>query len=131
MKSYNLEHWGEDQRQEAAADGAHQRDDQVQLWDEDGESTCEDDQQSSQHEVNWPLPPLRYTSHNWWDENLGWDVELQGKGDENAKTVEQLHGLVHPAVWQVESDAPSYMFSEAHVSYSAQADVEEGDDAHP
>lgn len=36
-----------------------------------------------------------------------------------------------PAVWQVESDAASYSISKAHVSDGAEADVEEGDDAHP
>lgn len=36
-----------------------------------------------------------------------------------------------PTVWQVEGDAASYVLSEAHVSDGAEADVEEGDDAHP
>lgn len=39
--------------------------------------------------------------------------------------------VILPAVWQVESDAPSYVLSKAHISYGAEADVEEGDDAHP
>lgn len=39
--------------------------------------------------------------------------------------------VIIPAVGQVESDAPSYVLSKAHVSYGAKADVEEGDDAHP
>lgn len=39
--------------------------------------------------------------------------------------------VILPAVWQVESDAPSYVLSKAHISYGTEADVEEGDDAHP
>lgn len=39
--------------------------------------------------------------------------------------------VILPTVWQVESDAPPYVLSKADVPYSAQADVEEGDDAHP
>ncbi len=39
--------------------------------------------------------------------------------------------VILPAVWQVESDAPSYLVSKAHISYGAEADVEEGDNAHP
>lgn len=39
VKSDDLQHGGEDQRQEAAADRAHQRDDEVQLGYEDGQST--------------------------------------------------------------------------------------------
>lgn len=40
VKGQQLEDWREDQRQEAAADRAHQRDDEVQLRDEDGEGAC-------------------------------------------------------------------------------------------
>lgn len=40
-------------------------------------------------------------------------------------------GVILPAVWQVESDAPSYVLSKAHISYGTEADVEERDDAHP
>lgn len=40
-------------------------------------------------------------------------------------------GVSSPAVGQVQSDAPSYVRSEAHVANGSQADVEEGDDAHP
>jgi len=40
-------------------------------------------------------------------------------------------GVYSPAVWQIESDAPTYMLPKAHVAYSTEADVEEGDDAHP
>jgi len=36
-----------------------------------------------------------------------------------------------PAVGQVERDAASDVLSEAHVPDGAEADVEEGDDAHP
>lgn len=35
-----------------------------------------------------------------------------------------------PAVWQVQSDAATDMFSETQVANGAQADVEDGDDAH-
>lgn len=39
VKGQDLQDGGEDQRQEAAADRADQRDDEVQLRDQDGEST--------------------------------------------------------------------------------------------
>lgn len=39
--------------------------------------------------------------------------------------------VVSPAVGQVQSDAATYVRSEAHVSNGSQADVEKGDDAHP
>lgn len=37
VERQDLEDGREDQRQEAAADRAHQRDDKVELWDQDGE----------------------------------------------------------------------------------------------
>lgn len=39
--------------------------------------------------------------------------------------------MVVPAVWQVESDAATYVLSKAHISNGPQADVEKGDNAHP
>lgn len=39
VEGRHLEHGREDERQEAAADRADQRDDEVQLWDQDGEGT--------------------------------------------------------------------------------------------
>lgn len=41
-----------------------------------------------------------------------------------------MQTVVLPAVWQVESDAPTYVLSKAHVADGAEADVEEGDNAH-
>lgn len=76
VKRYNLEEGREDQRQETAADRADQWDDEVQLRYQDGESTCEDDQDGSEQQVDGFLPPLWHASHNWWYENLCWDVEL-------------------------------------------------------
>lgn len=40
-------------------------------------------------------------------------------------------GVILPAVRQVESDAPANVVSKAQISNGTQADVEEGDDAHP
>lgn len=39
--------------------------------------------------------------------------------------------VILPAVWQVKSDAPSYVLPKAHVSYSTETDVQEGDNSHP
>lgn len=58
--------------------------------------TCEDDQDGAEQQVDGSLPPLRHTSHDRRDEDLCRDVELQGEGDEDPKTVQQLHSLVRP-----------------------------------
>lgn len=58
--------------------------------------TGEDDQRGAQEEVHGLLPAVRHASHRRRDENLRGDVELQGEGDEDAETVQQLDRLVHP-----------------------------------
>lgn len=58
--------------------------------------TGEDDHGGAQQQVDSRLPPGRHTGHCRWDEDLRRDVELQRKGDEDAKAVEKLHDLVRP-----------------------------------
>ncbi len=59
--------------------------------------TCDDDQDGAEQQVDGSLPPRRNTSQDGRNKNLCWNVELQGEGDENTETVQQLHGLVRPA----------------------------------
>lgn len=58
--------------------------------------TCEYHQDGAEQQVDGRLPPLWHASHNWWYQNLCWNVKLQGEGDENTKAVQQLHSLVCP-----------------------------------
>lgn len=62
--------------------------------------TGEDDHGGAQQQVDGRLPPGWHAGHGRWDEDLRRDVELQCKGDEDAKTVEQLDDLVGPEGWR-------------------------------
>lgn len=126
----DLQERREDQRQETAADRAHEGDDKVQLWDQYCQGTRDDDQRGSHQQVRGPLPALRDSGHDRRDEDLGRNVELKSKRDEDAKAVQELHQLVRPAVGQVERDAASDVLAEAQIPDGAQADVEERDDGH-
>lgn len=131
VESEDLQDGREDQRQKTAADRTDQWDDEVQLWDQDGQSACEEDEDGAQQHVHGSLPSHRHTSQHRGDEDLRRDVELQGESDEDTERVEKLHPLVGPAVWQVEGDASSDGVSKAQIPDGAEGDVEEGDDAHP
>lgn len=58
--------------------------------------TCEDDQENTERQADRRLPSPRQASHDRRDDDFCGNVELQGKGDEDPKTVEQLDSLVHP-----------------------------------
>lgn len=58
--------------------------------------TGEDDHGGAQQQVDRGLPPGRHPGQGRGDEDLGRDVELQRKGNEDAEAVEQLDDLVGP-----------------------------------
>lgn len=48
-------------------------------------------------QVHGQCPALGHLRDGEGDDDLGWDVELQGVGAQDAEDVQQLHGLVQPA----------------------------------
>lgn len=58
--------------------------------------TRQADQHSTHEQVHHQLPTLRHTGHKEGDDDLGWDIELEGVGEEDANGVKQLHRLVQP-----------------------------------
>lgn len=59
--------------------------------------TCQANQHGAHQQVHRQLPMLRHAGHEEGDDDLGWDEELDGIGEEDANGVEQLHRLVQPA----------------------------------
>lgn len=59
--------------------------------------TCQADQHSTHKQVYHQLTTLRHSGHKERDDDLGWDIELQGISEEDADGVEQLNRLVQPA----------------------------------
>lgn len=59
--------------------------------------TRQADQHGAHKQVYHQLAMLGYAGHEEGDDDLGWDVELEGVGEEDAEGVEELNRLVQPA----------------------------------
>lgn len=59
--------------------------------------TRQTDQHGAHGEIYHQLAMLRATGHKEGDDDLSWDVELEGVGEEDADGVQQLNWLVQPA----------------------------------
>lgn len=59
--------------------------------------TGQADQGRAHRQVHTQCPALRHLGDGERDDDLGWDVELEGIGEENANRIHQLDRLVQPA----------------------------------
>lgn len=59
--------------------------------------TGQTDQGCADSQVCKQCPALRHLGDDDWDDDLSWDVELEGVGEEDANRIHQLDGLVQPA----------------------------------